>query len=357
MTIPNIHSGVSGKIKIISQNDVDAVKLMKGEDVDTSETAEYVNSQLSDDSELTLRERFRSNFDRILHDEVLDEIAPYEKERKLRFSGALVCAIIFSVLGVISFLFLDENIDHDGMITWGCFALAGGIWFAIKKSFEKKIKLKIMPKLMKAFDGFDWSHEQMISTDEIDNIKLFNNSKNMGKRFDDAFYGKYRDVDINIAECEYSVGSLNNKQTVFNGAVIRLKMNKTFEGITIVRPKKHNCKDLEKNKLQKVELEDVDLMKRYKVFSTDQIESRYLLTTGFIERFKNISFAFNAKDMYCVFYNKYVYIAPCVKGDLFALFSLRKPVNDTAQFELMFNQIQSILDLVDYFKLDKKLGL
>lgn len=325
---------------------------------------EMINNQSHEESV----QNFRKEYERILHNTVLPAIAPYEKERKTRFTAALINAIIFGILAVITYFYVPVEVDRDGYLTWGCIAIAGGVWFWLKKSFERKIKSKIMPKLMKAFPGFYWQKTQAISTEEIDNIKIFPNSKKCTKKFDDAFLGKYRDVEINIAECEYELGGGNNKQEIFNGAVIRLKMNKNVEGLTVLRPKKINCKDLTKPKkdkkdpvepiaLQKVELEDVEFNKNYNIHSTDQIESRYLLTTGFMERFNKLSFAFHSKGTYCVFFNKYVYIAPHVKGDLFGLFSLRKPVTDTKQFDEMFNQIASVLELVDYFKLDQKLGL
>jgi len=89
----------------------------------------------------------------------------------------------------------------------------------------------------------------------------------------------------------------------------------------------------------------------------DQIESRYLLTTSFMERFKNMKFSFFAQDAYCQFCGKFVYIAPSTNLDLFNLFNLNTPVSDRKQFNIMFNQIYSILKLVEHYKLNQKTGL
>ena len=136
-------------------------------------------------------------------------------------------------------------------------------------------------------------------------------------------------------------------------------MNKNFKGITIVRQKTRyqGCKDLERIGLQEVKLEDIEFCKNYRVYSNDQIEARYLLTTSFMDRFKNMKFAFKADCAYCVFFNKFVYIAPETNLDLFDLFSLNTPVNDRKQFDTMFNQIYSILQLVEHFKLTQNTGL
>jgi hypothetical protein len=42
---------------------------------------------------------------------------------------------------------------------------------------------------------------------------------------------------------------------------------------------------------------------------------------------------------------------------MFAIGGLTKSVTDEEQFEILFMEIVSILELVDHFKLDKKLGL
>ncbi|MBR1424286.1 DUF3137 domain-containing protein [bacterium] len=377
MTIPSIGGNGLNSIKIIQSGtnqipeQVKEAIDIKGSDstlVSVEDKNVNLETQKHPETEENSVEQFKKDYEKILYDKVLPELEPYEKERKLRFAGVLTCAIILGIVAFVTYFWVPAEVDRNGDLTWGSIALAGFIWFAIKKSFEKKVKRKIMPKLMRAFPGFYWQQSQTVTNEEIDNVKFIPESKRCSKRFDDAFIGKYRDVEINIAECEYNLGAGNNKKEIFNGAIIRIKMNKNFEGLTIIRPQKISSKDLLKPKkdkkaktppitLEKVELEDIEFNKKYNVFSTDQIESRYLITTGFMERFNKLSFAFHSKGTYCAFFNKYIYIAPHVKGDLFNLFSLRKPVTDTKQFQEMFDQIVSVLEMVDYFKLDKKLGL
>ncbi len=298
-------------------------------------------------------ESFKQKYEQILYSKVLKEIEPYEDERKKRFKIALIVSGLLSILGILIFLFLD--VRGSGDIATLCLGGAGAFWYWIKKEFENKIKLKIMPKLMQAFPEFYWQKTPPISDEEIKSIKIFPNISLVNPKFDDSFLGTYRGVEISIAECNYSYNNGRNKKTIFNGVIIRLKMNKNFDGITIVRPKSQTDKDMKK--LEKINLEDPEFEKKFKTFSTDQIESRYLLTTAFMQRLKDINFAFNSSESYCVFFSKYVYIAPYFSGDLFNLFSLRKPVTDTEQFDIMFKQIISILQLVDHFKLDKRLGL
>lgn len=299
-------------------------------------------------------ENFTNDYLERLHKDILPLLKQYDPERKQRLILAILCGAVCWVAALLVFFLVEGN---TGNIVAGLIALGGFIWYTIKKQFEKKIKRTVMPVLMKAVPDFYWQLEPPIPEDDIIDSKIFPLAKESTKTYDDAFLGKYRGVEISIAESKL----ISNKRNVFSGAIIRIRMNKDFEGMTIIRPKKEvevkDVKDLKKSKFQKVDLEDIEFNKTYDVYSTDQIEARYLLTTAFLERFRNINMAFDTKVAYCSFYGKYVYIAPYCKKDLFSICSLIKNVDDEAQFVKLFNEFTSVLALVDHFKLDKKLGL
>ena len=76
-----------------------------------------------------------------------------------------------------------------------------------------------------------------------------------------------------------------------------------------------------------------------------------------MERLKNMRVAFAASGVQCAFYGKYLLIGLKTNKDLFSLCSLVKPVNDAKQFFTMYEEIISIIKLIDHFKLDRKIGL
>ena len=218
-----------------------------------------------------------------------------------------------------------------------------------------------MPTLMHAIPGFYWQQTPPVTQDDIKNCMIIPFVDRASKTFDDCFVGEYRNVKIAISECEYSIKSNNSSTDILEGVVIRIDMNKNFDGTTVIRPRKPGYRDkqddLKRAKLSEVKLEDPEFDKKFIVYSTDQIEARYLITTSFMERFKAVENAFGAKFTYCSFHEKSVYIAPHTGKDMFSLCSLVKPIYNTEQFEILFNEFASILELVDHFKLDKKLGL
>lgn len=75
-------------------------------------------------------------------------------------------------------------------------------------------------------------------------------------------------------------------------------------------------------KLNKIVLEDPVFNKKYTAYSQDEVEGRYLLTTGFMERFNNVRTAFGVNNIKCSFYDNDFMIAIKTRKDLFELGSL-----------------------------------
>lgn len=76
-----------------------------------------------------------------------------------------------------------------------------------------------------------------------------------------------------------------------------------------------------------------------------------------MERLNNMKLAFQADKVSCAFYQNQLLIGLHTKKDLFSLCSLFKPVDDANQYYQMFEEILSIIKLIDYFKLNQKTGL
>ena len=304
-------------------------------------------------------EQFKKDYKHILRREVFTKLKPFEEKRQKynrNLGIGLLIPIILSILYIVLAMLYKFNLNINLFIILG--AAYFGIRHFFKKKLENEIKGQIMPLLMKAIPGFEWTLSEVITMAETAKVDLFPLNPRTTVSSDDNFKGTYRGVDVAITESKYSytTGSGKNRRTVvvFSGAIVRLKMNKIFEGMTIIRPK---GKTSFVNKLEEVKLEDVDFHKHFRVYSTDQIESRYLLTTSFMDRFKDIMDAFSTDKIYCSFCEDYVYIAPWSSKDLFSLAHLSKTLIDEEQYDVLFREFASILALVDHFKLDKKLGL
>ena len=325
--------------KIIDSNAIDSVHVSQ-DDIVLPKSKEYS------------LEQFKKDYVSVLHSEVFPKLEQleqlrlqYKKKADDLGKGVIIMIIIYIV---VSMLFLV--IPHILFIL-GLFFVLYSVRLSIKKKFEYELKKQVMPVLMQAIPGFSWTPNQLITKSEPEFAGLYTDDIEGAYNTDDNFEGTYRGVGITITEC---CCLDKNKIKIFQGPIIRIKMNKNFEGVTIIR---HNDYITRFNKLEEIKLEDIVFSQKFKVFSTDQIEARYLLTTAFMDRFKAIMVAFDTERIHCSFFEDNVYIAPYTTKDLFNLGDLSKTLLDEEQYEVLFNEFASILALVDHFKLDKKLGL
>ena len=85
----------------------------------------------------------------------------------------------------------------------------------------------------------------------------------------------------------------------FRGAIVEIEMNKNFTGHTFFHQKSIAASKIpiDKKKFAQVELEKSGFSDKYRVYSDNQVEARYLLTTAMMERIEHLSFSFNAKSV------------------------------------------------------------
>ncbi len=143
------------------------------------------------------------------------------------------------------------------------------------------------------------------------------------------------------------------------GLVIELDMPKRFNG-EIVLFENNIPRNIMNFKLlknyQKNQLEDVEFNNRYSIYTTNQIEARYVLTAAFIERLKNIKLKFRANSIRLQFKNNKIVIFLGVDKDLFKM-AEDKGDTDINTFNELSEEIYSVLSLIDELKLNIKTGL
>ena len=323
-------------------------------------TAYYKMKDNADMDEVKTYKQMREEFYAKYRNNIVPAIAGFEKERKIKLALALCTCGALLILGlVVLYLILisdhssRSDVDSVGIMFAGAF----GVYFLFKKSFENKIKERIMPVVCSCFENLKWltpkekenvNGSLLLASHLIDSYS--------SESFDDIFEGKHNGVGYTIVECKFTVGSGKNRRIVFKGAVVILDMNKNFTGNTVIRPDSFIHASPAEN-LRHTTLEDVVFESRFDVYTDDEVEARYLITTSFMERLNNMQVAFSADKVSCAFYEKYLIIGLHTNKDLFSICSLFKPVDDSKQYFTMFEEILSIVNLIEHFKLAQKLGL
>ncbi len=305
--------------------------------------------------------QMRCDFYEKFKTKIKPKILPFEKERQKKKTLALVIRTLLFIIAAVSVVFgiLGKHSEIFYVIPFlsVIFALAVKPIFA--KIFEITVKRKVMPLVCSCFGKLFWAFGKYQG-----NISLLNNSCIIpyydSSSYDDIFIGEHKDVGFEILEASYTKesgsGDDRHTVTVFDGVILKLKMNKNFTGHTVIKPDTLLHSKPAKH-LEHTVLEDVNFEKKFDVYTDDEIEARYLITPSFMERLANIETAFFAQKVSCAFYKEYLFIALQTPKDLFSLCSLDNPVDDFSRYNTLFEELLSAVKLIDHFKLDEKTGL
>lgn len=298
--------------------------------------------------------------DKIFED-FYNTIEPTLKKYEFLRAGLLTLVIFIELSLFFGILYLfTENIltfqrtQHCKIlfmiVLFGCF-----IHWYIKKEFEIKIKEKILLNFIECFSDFEWDY-WILGYSQIDEkilksiliLPQFNENYS-----DDNFVGTYKGIPIKISEQTLKSGLGIYKTNVFDGIVIEyfFKNRQKFPTEIII---KDNGLFAPKG-YEKVLLEDTEFNKMFNVYSNNQVECRFILTTGFMEKIKALKILFNAKNIALSFIGRRLFIAIDIGKDSFNIAKLYKRTNNKKLIEKMYNQFNFILKITDLLQFTNKI--
>ncbi len=273
----------------------------------------------------------------------------------------LLMALVFYPL-ILYYIFTGAL---HGASTGIILALSGGvIMLACGPLYycRKKVKPQIMPDFANFFGTFTYAYEGKINDAILQQSNLFGKyNQNVG---DDYFSGIYDNVRISIAEekllnVKRDFRNFEVKQNVFGGVCILFEMNKRFKGRTVVL-KDRGAIGNAMNKipgLQNVKLEDSKFEKFFEVYSDDQVEARYLLTTGFMERMLRLRDLYGGKSIQFCFDNNTLLLSIPTKQNMFEANSFFRTNTDKKKIDLVFEQFYTVFSIVNLLKLNQRIGM
>jgi len=136
--------------------------------------------------------------------------------------------------------------------------------------------------------------------------------------------------------------------TVFRGQCLVAKFHKPFTGVTKVFRDAGMFNAFLKigQKGERVRLEDPLFEKAFEVFSTDQIEARFILTPDFMERLIHLEKTFKGRKLRCAFSGGEMLV--CVEGkNLFEPGSMHRPMTDLARVREILDDFSAVFLLID----------
>ena len=289
-----------------------------------------------------------------------------ETKRKILHSIFIILLplAILSIIGLIVIGTMKiENLTHFTPIMMLFSFIVFAIYAFLTKNFEIEVKKQIMPTLCKALGDINWKQSPAISHNLYIDSKILPSTFNKVK-VDDVFNGSYKGINYNIVEAQYSKKEVRHTRegrkteyvTIFDGLLITLDMNKNFNSHTLIRTNLFG-RLIPNGDLKHTTLEDVEFEKKFDVFTNDEVDARYLITPSFMERLNNVKMSFISPTIECAFYQDKLIIGLQGIPNMFHVGSIWKPLTDEKQYFKMFEEILSIIKLIDHFKLDQKIGL
>jgi len=230
-------------------------------------------------------------------------IEDLEKKRKQLRYRLIIVAIVYTFVFFLIFLALSSTDvfagDAIGFLGVAYVALGGIIYKFLVKDYTSEFKNKVIEPLIKELDeNLNYSKNLHVPQ------RIFEHSEIFQSRIDringnDFVKGHIDGVKIQFSDIhaeKRNKSSKNNDtwQTIFQGLFVVSEFNKSFHGKTVILPDTAQStfgdlvggwlqsKNMNRDEL--VKMDDPEFEKLFVVYSTDQIEARYILSHSLMKK-------------------------------------------------------------------------
>ncbi len=181
---------------------------------------------------------------------------------------------------------------------------------------------------------------------------------------EDLFTGELNGVEFELFEALAKMRTKNknssSERTVFSGLFARFNFPKDFSGSTVVLTDSgfFNWAAGFSQKGERVMLEDPVFEKQFQVYSSDQVEARYLLTPTFMQRLLHIRTVFPGAEIQAAFERSSLYLAIDTKSSnrdelgFFDFKDMSQPISQQNSVQHFEKELQVFEEIVDGLNLD-----
>jgi len=290
----------------------------------------------------------KQKFDEYYHNTIIPSVQPLEKRRKKFLSYfILICLVVICWVGLLITGKIPLKGNNYGFIL--CMAVLGIC--APMLFYYKQTKESILPILVNFFGDFLYIYQPELSEALLKKSLVMKQYDSLST--DDGFEGTYNNIPVVITEYtrfrhrEQKKDGISRiiKQKKGHGIIFRAKMNKDFEGQTIiVRDKGFMNKFSHYKGMQRVGIEYPEFEKAYEVYSDNQIEARYILTTVMIEYIMQLKNVFKAVEY--SFFDNQVLINIEMKENFFECSSFFRTIINKKRLYKNFNQFHLLFSII-----------
>ncbi|KCZ50412.1 DUF3137 domain-containing protein [Hyphomonas pacifica] len=303
-----------------------------------------------------LPEEFR-DFPRIYQEEIRPALLAREgdrqdavsKARKARYVGIAV-AVLGVVIGLAvirqPFVAFISVIVGVGYLYWG-----GRDVRKVGREAKDLIVLPVAQHLGLNFIAVPGAVDTIYKHHDVGIVPSWDRAS-----YEDHLTGQRHGVDFELFEAhlEERRTSTDSKGrtkttwvTVFQGQCLRFDFPKKFYGRTLVtRDAGIFNRFGGGNGLRRASLEDPRFEKIFEVYTTDQVESRFLLTPDLMQKLVDLEEAFHGGRLKCAFNEGQMYIT-LEGGNLFEPGSMFKPFDSVDRVKELLNDFAAMFQIID----------
>lgn len=297
---------------------------------------------------------------------ILPELEVLEMVRRsIVFKIILLYVVVVGIALFFLYLYIKNNNYNPDIAKAGIF-LTGSIYilgyYFITKKYKIRFKQKIISSIVNFIDPeFYYSEAGGISDKQFKESCIFEKTPDIFTK-EDFVKGMLKDTTFEFSEVKAEYSSGDKTYTFFKGLFFIADFNKNFNGKTLVQP------EFSQNFLGKigemlhsksafggkfVKLEDLEFEKLFVVYSTDQIESRYILSLDLMRRITDFRNKLK-KEVYISFVNSKVFVAIPKNKNLFEP-RIFRTLLDFSQVQEYFEDLQLAIDIVEDLNLNTRI--
>jgi len=230
--------------------------------------------------------------------------------------------------------------------------------------YESEIKWKIFPLLFQYFGpDFTYQEEGELSAEKMCNSGIIPDFRDEDR--EDYVRGTRHGIRLELTETKLTkeryIGKLRQTVTVFRGMLLLLTVNKPFAGQTVLKQDQGGVLNFFSkpagSAYETVKLEDPEFERIFEVYSTDQVEARYLLTPSFMERLIELKTLFRGSAIQGSFFQNKLLLTFSSDFDRFEAGSVFVPVTFIDEARTVVREMTEIFRIIDTLKLTDRTGL
>lgn len=274
-----------------------------------------------------------------------------KRAKQMTWLGVAI-GVVGAALGLVAFK-VPQFAIVAGVVGFG---VAGAGRSPLKK-YAREAKAMLVEPLASQFElGFVPQPGPQPTIANIHNVGLVPSWDRSG--FEDRVTGTRNGVDFEFFEAHLEQRRTtrdSNGQTrtswvsVFRGQCLKFEFHKDFAGRTMVLRDAGIMNRFGGGRdMDRVKLESPDFEKAFEVYSTDQVEARFLLTPDLMQRLVDLETVFHGAGLRCAFVDGEMFVA-LEGGDLFEPGSMYTPLDNPDRVRDLLDDFAAVFNLIDSF--------